>query len=171
MGLGSLSKYTNLFQWICWGGLLRALAAGAERISAGAVPGCAACSRRLPAAIVIGNVHTMDHVQHVASRRRFGNSRGSAFFHMGFSLAGSARVESFFFLGALWRRRHFGGGNLEMLSHFFLFSMGAPVFLLYLALSLHARIELNWNRPLRRAAVLSDGGLLGRAVGGGAARA
>jgi hypothetical protein len=29
----------------------------------------------------------------------------------------------------------------------FLFSMGAPLFLLYLALSLHSRIELNWIAP------------------------
>ena len=45
MGLGSLGKYTNLFQWVCWAVLSRP-GRRRGRISGGADPGWPCCSRR-----------------------------------------------------------------------------------------------------------------------------
>jgi hypothetical protein len=50
-------------------------------------------------------------------------------------------------LGALWAAAAFWWRKPRDAFHIFLFSMGAPLFLLYLALSLHSHIELNWIAP------------------------
>jgi len=64
-----------------------------------------------------------------------------------FLLAEAAFLHPLFFAGAIWAAvafwRRDAGNPLEL----FLFSMGAPLFLLFLLLSLHSRVEANWIAP------------------------
>ena len=71
-----------------------------------------------------------------------------AHLHIGFSVGQERCVlHPFFSLGALWAAVAFWRQKPRDAFALFLFCMGAPLFLLYLALSFHSRIELNWIAP------------------------
>ncbi len=147
MGLGSLGKYTNLFQWVCWGVFFAAWP-----------PARAHLRRRGPwlalliaafclLPIVIWNAqHDWITIEHVKSDGRLGQPWERTF-TVDFLLTESLVLHPVFFLGALWAAAAFWRGKPRAAFPLFLFSMGAPLFLLYLALSLHSRIELNWIAP------------------------
>ncbi|HXR06652.1 MAG TPA: glycosyltransferase family 39 protein, partial [Candidatus Acidoferrum sp.] len=147
MGLGSLSKYTNLFQWVCWGVFVVLWP-----------PARAHLRRRGPwLALVIAAVCLLPVVlwnaqrnwitiQHVASDGRLGQPWERTF-TLDFLLGETLILHPFFFLGALWAAVAFWRTKPRNAFPLFLFSMGAPLFLLYLALSFHSRIELNWIAP------------------------
>jgi 4-amino-4-deoxy-L-arabinose transferase-like glycosyltransferase len=147
MGLGSLSKYTNLFQWICWG-VFFALWPPARPHLRRRGPWLAlliAAVCLLP--VVIWNAqHHWVTIQHVASDGRLGQPWERTF-TWDFLWQESLVLHPFFFWGALWAAAAFWRRKPRSAFALFLFSMGAPLFLLYLALSLHSRIELNWIAP------------------------
>jgi 4-amino-4-deoxy-L-arabinose transferase-like glycosyltransferase/membrane-associated phospholipid phosphatase len=147
MGLGSLSKYTNLFQWVCWGVFFvlwpPARAHLRRRGPWLALLLAAVCL--LP--IVIWNAqHDWITVQHVASDGRLGEPWERTF-TWEFLWTEALVLHPFFFLGALWAAVAFWWRKPRDAFPLFLFSMGAPLFLLYLALSLHSRIQPNWIAP------------------------
>jgi hypothetical protein len=147
MGLGSLSKYTNLFQWICWG-VFFVLWPPARTHLRRRGPWLAlliAAVCLLP--VVIWNAqHNWITVQHVASDGRLGQP-WQRVFTWDFLWQEALVLHPIFFLGALWAAAAFWRRKPRNAFPVFLFSMGAPLFLLYLALSLHTRIELNWIAP------------------------
>jgi 4-amino-4-deoxy-L-arabinose transferase-like glycosyltransferase len=147
MGLGSLAKYTNLFQWICFGVFFAA-----------SPPARAHLRRRGPwlalliaavclLPIVIWNAqHGWITVEHVKSDGHLGQPQERAF-TWDFLWQEWLVLHPFFSLGALWAAAAFWRVKPRNTFALFLFCMGAPLFLFYLALSFHTRIELNWIAP------------------------
>jgi membrane-associated phospholipid phosphatase len=147
MGLGSLGKYTNLFQWVCWGVffvLWPPARAHLRRRGPWLALGIAAVCL-LPVVIWNAQRHWIT-IQHVASDGRLGQPWERTF-TLDFLLGETIMLHPFFFLGALWAATAFWRQKPRAAFQIFLFSMGAPLFLLYLALSFHSRIELNWIAP------------------------
>ncbi|MGA2541557.1 MAG: glycosyltransferase family 39 protein [Verrucomicrobiota bacterium] len=147
MGLGSLGKYTNLFQWVCWGVffVLWPPARAHLRRKGPWLALLLAAVCLLP--IVVWNAqHDWITIQHVASDGRLGQ-RWERTFTWDFLWTEALVLHPFFFLGALWAAAAFWRVKPRNAFALFLFSMGAPLFLFYLALSLHSRIELNWIAP------------------------
>jgi len=147
MGLGSLSKYTNLFQWICWGVFFTAWPPARPHLRRRgpwlALLIAAVCL--LP--IVIWNAqHGWITVEHVKSDGRLGQPWERTF-TFDFLWQEALVLHPFFFCGALWAAAAFWRRKPRNAFPLFLFCMGAPLFLLYLALSFHSRIELNWIAP------------------------
>jgi 4-amino-4-deoxy-L-arabinose transferase-like glycosyltransferase/membrane-associated phospholipid phosphatase len=147
MGLGFLSKYTNLFQWICWG-VFFVLWPPARRHLRRPGPWlalllAALCS--LP--VLIWNArHQWITVQHVASDGQLGRPWERAF-TLDFLLAEAGLLHPVFFAGALWAALAFWRKGGKDPFQLFLFSMGAPLFLFYLLFSLHSRVLPNWIAP------------------------
>jgi 4-amino-4-deoxy-L-arabinose transferase-like glycosyltransferase/membrane-associated phospholipid phosphatase len=147
MGLGSLSKYTNLFQWISWGVFFAAWPPARPHLRRRgpwlALLIAAVCL--LP--IVIWNAqHGWITVEHVKSDGRLGQPWERAFI-LDFLWQESLVLHPVFFAGALWAAAAFWRVKPRNTFALFLFCMGAPLFLMYLALSFHSRIELNWIAP------------------------
>jgi 4-amino-4-deoxy-L-arabinose transferase-like glycosyltransferase/membrane-associated phospholipid phosphatase len=147
MGLGSLGKYTNLFQWVCWVVffvLWPPARAHLRRRGPWLALGIAAVCL-LPVVIWNAQRHWIT-IQHVASDGRLGQPWERTF-TLDFLLGEALVLHPLFFLGALWAAAAFWWSKPRNAFPLFLFSMGAPLFLLYLALSFHSRIELNWIAP------------------------
>jgi hypothetical protein len=64
-----------------------------------------------------------------------------------FLLAEAGVLNPIFFIGALWAALAFWRKSRRDPWQLYLFSMGAPLFLLYFALSWHSRILANWIAP------------------------
>lgn len=149
MGLGSLSKYTALMQWlswILWFGLWPAARHHLRR------PGpYLALSMNLMCLtpVVIWNwQHDWITVRHVAEDAQVGEPWRFTLKYLGEFLAGEA---------VLWNPVWFGlmvGAVWGILRHrireprlLYLLCMGAPVFCVYMLWSLHSRVMLNWIAP------------------------
>jgi 4-amino-4-deoxy-L-arabinose transferase-like glycosyltransferase/membrane-associated phospholipid phosphatase len=147
MGLGFLSKYTNLFQFVCWAVFFLLWAPARAHLRK---PGpwlallvVALCS--LPV-MVWNSQHHWITVAHVASDGQLGEKTHRA--HVGEFLLGEAGlVNPVFFVGALWAAIGFWREGRRGPCQLFLFSMGMPLFLMFLLLSIHTRIEFNWIAP------------------------
>jgi 4-amino-4-deoxy-L-arabinose transferase-like glycosyltransferase len=147
MGLGSLGKYTNLFQWICWGVFFAAWPPARPHLRRRgpwlALLIAAVCL--LP--ILIWNAqHHWITIEHVKSDGRLGQPWERTF-TFDFLWQEWLALNPVFSVGALWAAVAFWGRKPRNAFALFLFCMGAPLFLLYLALSFHSRIELNWIAP------------------------
>jgi 4-amino-4-deoxy-L-arabinose transferase-like glycosyltransferase/membrane-associated phospholipid phosphatase len=147
MGLGFLSKYTNLFQFVCWA-VFFLLWPPARRHLRRPGPWLAVlivvvCS--LPV-LIWNSQHHWITVAHVASDGQLGQ-KTSRNYTLEFLLSEAGVLNPVFFAGALWAAIAFWRGGRRDPWQLYLFSMGAPLFILYLALSFHARIELNWIAP------------------------
>jgi 4-amino-4-deoxy-L-arabinose transferase-like glycosyltransferase/membrane-associated phospholipid phosphatase len=147
MGLGFLSKYTNLFQWICWG-VFFVLWPPARRHLRRPGPWlalllAAVCSWP----VVVWNAqHHWITVRHVASDGGWGEPWRRAF-TLDFLLAEAGLLHPVFFAGAVWAALAFWRQGRKDPFQLFLFSMGAPLFLFYLLISLHSRVLPNWIAP------------------------
>jgi len=170
MGLGFLSKYTALFQWLCWA-VLFALWKPARVHLRRPGPYVALLINLLCATpVIVWNAQhdwiTVSHVVHDNAQfgRRADGASAAPAAAPGDSSAGSGTRNPFRyvfdFLGAeaallnpvyfvaawcaailMWRR---GRHDPRMV---YLFSMGAPLFLCYLAFSFRARVLPNWIAP------------------------
>lgn len=146
MGLGFLSKYTELFQWLCWVVFFVLWKPARKQLGR---PGPylalivnALCG--LP--VVIWNwQHHWITISHVAGDAKVGAP--------GRVLVGeflgveTALLNPIFFVGMVWAAVAFwrrGRHNPRMV---YFFSMGAPLFLAYLLHSFHARVLPNWIAP------------------------
>jgi 4-amino-4-deoxy-L-arabinose transferase-like glycosyltransferase/membrane-associated phospholipid phosphatase len=147
MGLGSLAKYTNLFQWICWCVFFAAWAPARAHLRRRgpwlALLIAAVCL--LP--VVIWNAqHNWITVEHVKSDGRLGQPWERTF-TFDFLWQETLVLHPVFSLGAAWAAAAFWRRKPLNAFPLYLFCMGAPLVLLYLTLSFHSRIELNWIAP------------------------
>ncbi len=147
MGLGFLSKYTNLFQPVCWAVFfLLWPAARAHLRKPGpwlALAIVVVCS--MPVLIWNGQRHWIT-VAHVASDGALGQ-KWHRTYTAEFLLAELGILNPVFFLGAVWAAIAFWRGGRRDPFQLYLFSMGAPLFILYLMVSFHSRVEYNWIAP------------------------
>jgi 4-amino-4-deoxy-L-arabinose transferase-like glycosyltransferase/membrane-associated phospholipid phosphatase len=149
MGLGFLSKYTELFQLLCWA-VFFSLHAPARRHLRRAGPYLALLvNLLLTLPVVLWNAQrgwvTLYHVADDAGASHAWKPTLTYFWE--FLGAEAGLLNPIFFIGAVWaavmvwrRQRH------NPLLLYFL-SMGAPLFLGYLVWSFHSRIYPNWIAP------------------------
>jgi membrane-associated phospholipid phosphatase/4-amino-4-deoxy-L-arabinose transferase-like glycosyltransferase len=149
MGLGFLSKYTELFQLLSWA-VFFILWPPARKHLRRPGPYLALLAHMvctLP--VLIWNAqHGWITVSHVAQDAGVGSVWKPSLKYLGEFLGGEAGLLNPIFFGAtvwaaiaFWRR----GRHNPRLVYFF--SMGAPVFLAYLAQTLRSRVQLNWIAP------------------------
>ncbi len=149
MGLGLLSKYTELFQWLSWA-LFFALWPPARKHLRKPGPYVALLINALCATpILVWNYrHGWVTVSHVADDAGLGSAwQPTLRYVVDFLGSELGLLNPVFFVAMLWasiafwrRQRH----NPRMV---YFFCMGAPVFLAYLAHSIRSRVLPNWIAP------------------------
>ena len=147
MGLGFLSKYTNIFQYLCWGTFFflwpparRHLRRPGPWLALGL--GLLAC---LP--VVIWNAqHHWITVEHVATDGQLDQAWRQTFV-LDFLLTEAGILHPVFFVAALWAGAAFWRKGRQDPFQLYLFSMGGPLFLFYFFLSWHSHILGNWIAP------------------------
>jgi membrane-associated phospholipid phosphatase len=149
MGLGFLSKYTELFQLLCWA-VLFALWPPARKQLRRPGPYLALLVNVLCAipVLVWNSRHNWITVTHVAQNAGVGTAWHPTLKYLGEFLGSElGLLNPVFFVATawacvvLWRR----GRNNPYLVYFF--CMGAPLFLVYLLLSFRSRVLPNWIAP------------------------
>jgi 4-amino-4-deoxy-L-arabinose transferase-like glycosyltransferase len=149
MGLGFLSKYTELFQWLCWAVFFILWK-----------PARAHLRRRGPYLALLVNLacavpvlvwndqHGWITLRHVGENAALGNPWHPTLRYF-FDFAGSeaAMLNPVFFGAALWACAAFWRRRPRDVRMVFLFSMGAPLFLSYWLYSFHSAILPNWIAP------------------------
>jgi hypothetical protein len=96
--------------------------------------------------LIWNSQHDWITVAHVASDGQLGQ-KSTRNYTLEFLMSEAGVLNPVFFIGALWAAIAFWRGGRRDPWQLYLFSMGAPLFILYLALSFHARVELNWIAP------------------------
>lgn len=157
-GLGSLSKYTNLFQWICWlvVFVLIPSARGQARRPGPWLALVVNLVFLLPV-LIWNQQHGWITVEHVASDGRLNEpAHFTLRYFWDFLGAESGILNPIFFWAMVvaawafwWGRSGVGPGSRVGARGLpaFLFAMGAPLFLFYLLFSFHSRIYPNWIAP------------------------
>jgi membrane-associated phospholipid phosphatase len=148
MGLGFLSKYTALFQLLCWAVFFllcpdsrRQLRRPGPYLALGIMTLCT-----LP--VLIWNAqHDWITLDHMASRSGLDQEwRFQGRFIWDFVLAEVGLLNPIWFGAVAWAAiRFWRRGRDPFLVY--LFSMGAPVFLIYLLYTVRARVQPNWIAP------------------------
>jgi 4-amino-4-deoxy-L-arabinose transferase-like glycosyltransferase len=149
MGLGFLSKYTALFQLLCWSVFFILWAPARIHLRRPGPYVALLVNLIVALPVLIWNAqHDWITVTHVGGRADFGHlSHLTARFLLEFVGAEVGLLNPVFFVGivstviAFWRMRP---RDPRMV---FLFSMSAPLVLAYLFQSLHARVLPNWIAP------------------------
>ncbi len=149
MGLGFLSKYTELFQLLCWA-VLFALWPPARRQLRKPGPYLAVLVNFLCALPVLiwNSQHQWITVTHVGDDAGAGKPWELTFKYL-FEFVGSETIllNPVFFIGAVWACIAFWRRYRDDMRLVYFFSMGAPLFLSYLLQSFHARVQPNWIAP------------------------
>jgi membrane-associated phospholipid phosphatase len=149
MGLGFLSKYTALFQWLCWA-VFFALRPQARVQLRRPGPYLALLINLvcvLP--VVVWNwQHDWITVAHLANRGGLDKGwRPTLRFLWDFLTAEAFLLNPIFFLGTIWAAAAFWRRSGRDPFALYLFSMGAPLFLFYLGYTLRSRVQPNWIAP------------------------
>ena len=150
MGLGFLSKYTALFQWLCWA-LLFVLWKPARAQLRRPGPYLALLVNLLCAIPVLIWNHqhgwiTVSHVVH--DNAGIGHAwKPTLRFFIDFVINESILLNPVFFVATAWASIAFWRRGRHDPRMVYCFSMGAPVFLFYLLFSFHSRIFPNWIAP------------------------
>jgi 4-amino-4-deoxy-L-arabinose transferase-like glycosyltransferase/membrane-associated phospholipid phosphatase len=156
MGLGFLSKYTELFQWLCWA-VFFVLWPPARRHLRRPGPYLALLLNivfALP--VLIWNAqHQWITVTHVAEAAEAGKAWRptleqllQSLRHVGEFLGSEVGLlNPVFFVGMTWASVAFWRRNRRNPLLVYLFSMGAPVFIVYFLQSIRARVLPNWIAP------------------------
>ncbi len=149
MGLGFLSKYTSLFQLLCWA-VFFALWQPARAHLRKPGPYLAVLVNLLCALpVLIWNAqHGWITVTHVGDRADFGSVfHFTTRYLLDFLGGETALLNPIFAVAAVWAAIAFWRREPRDARLVYLFSMGAPLVLAYLLQSLHARTLPNWIAP------------------------
>lgn len=149
MGLGFLSKYTALFQVLCWGvffALWKPARAQLRRPGPWLALGILVLST-LP--VVVWNAQRdWITVRHLEDRAGLTQSwQPTLRFFLDFARAEALLLNPVFFVGAVWAALAFWRRRERAPLCLYLFSMGAPLFLAYLFYTVRARVQPNWIAP------------------------
>lgn len=150
MGLAFLSKYTALLQWLCWA-VFFALWKPARVHLRKPGPYLALVVNVVCAlpVIVWNSQHQWITATHVATDAKLDEGwKWNPSNFTGFLGGTAGLMHPIFFIGvvwaviAIWRRRDVTSDRTALLRYFF--SMGAPLFLVYLAYTIHSSVQINW---------------------------
>ena len=149
MGLGFLSKYTELFQWLCWAVFFVLWPPARKQLRRPGPYLALVVNLLLALPVVLWNVqHHWITVTSLAGDAQVGQSWKPTLRYLGEFLADEAGLlNPVFFAGMLWTAIVFWrrGRRHPLLVYFF--SMGAPLFLSYVLLTFHSRVLPNWIAP------------------------
>lgn len=149
MGLGFLSKYVNLFQWICWAVffvLWKPARAQLRRPGPYLALGLTLLS--LVPVLVWNARHDWITLVHLGERGGLDETWRPTLRYLGeFLGAELGLLNPIFLVAAAWAAFAFWKGPRRNPLLVYLFSMGAPLFLFYLGLSLRSRVLPNWIAP------------------------
>ena len=149
MGFGFLSKYTALFQWLCWAVffVLWRPARGHLRRPGPYLALLVNVLLALP--VLIWNAqHDWVTVTHVGGRADFGNlSHFTLRYLFEFIGAEAGLLNPVFFIGMIWAGIAFWRTKPRDLRMVYFFSMGIPLVFAYTLQSFHARVLPNWIVP------------------------
>jgi len=146
MGLGFLSKYSSPLQWLCWAVFFVLWKPARAQLKR---PGPylallvnAVCT--LP--VLLWNArHGWITMTHLSERGGLdGEWHPTMRYLQDFLAAQAGLLNPFFFVGAVWAAVAFWRRERRDPLMIYLFSMGAPVFLLYFALAFRSRVLPNW---------------------------
>ncbi len=149
MGLGFLSKYTALFQWLCWA-VFFVLWAPAPRHFRRPGPGRARLLNLvLTIPVLVWNYqHGWITVTHVSETAGAGHEWHPTLRYLGDFLAAEfGLLNPVFFTATVWAALAMWRKSRHHALLVFCFSMGAPLFLVYTLHSFYSRILPNWIVP------------------------
>ncbi len=149
MGFGFLSKYTTLFQWLCWA-VFFALWRPARVHLRRPGPYVALLANILLALPVLiwSAQHDWISVIHVGGRAEFDKiSQFTARFLIEFTGAEFGLLNPVFFVGMIWAAIAFWRTKPRDPRMVYFFSMGAPLVIAYTLQGFHARVLPNWIVP------------------------
>ena len=149
MGLGFLSKYTELFQLLCWA-VFFALWPAARKHLRRPGPYLAVLVNLLCAVPVLvwNRQHEWATLNDLAKNAEVHKTWEPTLKYLGEFLGAEAGLlNPIFFVATVWAAIAFWRRSRHNPRLVYFFSMGAPLFLAYLALSFHSRVLPNWIAP------------------------
>ena len=148
-GLGFLSKYTNLFQLLCWVVLFLLWAPARKHLRRpGPYLALLLVVLSLTPVLVWNSQNGWITIEHVAQNGGIGrNWKPTLRYATDFLVNEAVLLNPIFFVGLVGAMTFFWRSERKNPLAVFLFSMGAPVFLFYFAFSFRSRILPNWIAP------------------------
>lgn len=148
MGLGFLSKYIGLFQWVCFAVFFLLWPPARQHLKKPGPYAALAINLLLTIPVLIWNSkHEWITVTHLADRGGLDETwNPSAKYVIDFLGAEFFLLNPVFFVGSIWAAVAFWKRPREPIALYF-FSMSAPLFLFYLFYTLRAQVQPNWIAP------------------------
>jgi membrane-associated phospholipid phosphatase/4-amino-4-deoxy-L-arabinose transferase-like glycosyltransferase len=149
MGLGFLSKYTALLQWLCWAlFFLIWKPARSQWRRPGPYLALLINGLCLLPVLIWNHQNGWITVTHLASRGGLDEAwRPTLNFFWDFLAAEAGLLNPVFFVGLIWAALAFWKRPRPNALLIYFFSMGAPLFLFYFLYTFRARVQPNWIAP------------------------
>jgi hypothetical protein len=149
MGLGFLSKYTALFQWLCWAMVFLAVPEARRQLKRPGPYIAMAINALCTLPVLIWNgQHDWITVTHLGERGSLDKVwEPTARFLVDFVGAEFGILNPVFFVATVWAGIRIWRSRHTTAFARYLFAMGAPLFLFYLLYTLRARVLANWIAP------------------------
>ena len=149
MGLGFLSKYTALFQWLCWAVFFVLWRPARPHLRRPGPYLALLVNVVLALPVLIWNSQNdWVTVTHVGGRAEFGNTfHFTTRYLFEFIGAEAGLLNPVFFAGIVWASIACWRAKSRDLRMIYFFSMGAPLVFVYTLQSFHARVLPNWIVP------------------------
>ncbi len=149
MGLGFLSKYTALFQWLCWAVFFVVWRPARAHLRRPGPYLALLINLVCTLPVVIWNAqHDWITARHVADNGALGRPwEPTPRFLIDFMAAEALLLHPVFFAAMIWAMIAFWRRHRANALFLYFFSMGAPLFLFYLLYTLHSRVLPNWIAP------------------------
>ncbi|HZI33853.1 MAG TPA: glycosyltransferase family 39 protein, partial [Candidatus Binatia bacterium] len=149
MGFGFLSKYTALFQWLCWAVLFVIWRPARIHLRRPGPYLALLVNLILALPVLIWNAqHDWVTVTHVGGRADFGDiSHFTTRYFFEFVGAEAGLLNPVFFLGMVWAGIAFWRTKPRDLRMVYFFCMAIPLVFAYTLQSFHARVLPNWIVP------------------------